>query len=650
MKSVSSILKETKQIITNRTHFRSFMNENNKRYSSDRGLPFLRSSFFNTISSRNTFTECNTESEEMKMNHKVSDSFRCLPTVMITEFNRYSTLAKSIYKPSPMKTYSMMNKSMNRFHNDIFNNDKYSTLNYDESEIYNKRNSIRKIIDDKVHDLAINGNNNKTDSFTKQIKANGYNFYLTFKSLHISFKDNATNANFFDFYLPFSLLPIFYYKGIEYFKVILCKMIKFNQKFDRVDINENAIYYLLKKSFQKENSFGSKKYPSTSIQQQMPRRSRQSCITDSQIKLLDWKIPQNNIKTVNIEDKSTDDTSNTILSNNFSFSWATPNKLFDITIDTPLISMMEPNSHMMIQKYIDYDLLFYLYHKNFQHWDFYILNYLFSFKQCRLVMDRLLSKNKSVRKIVINKPIIIGEVKRYQYKESDKMISYISTNEFRDNVIHQIKPLMLKVSLMHYSINDNYQYNYMISFSFQQMHKIFEGLSIFNEEKLNKILLKFTEIKESKLSFDYSKFDEMTNNQWIQFLLNIKHFSLSKGKRDSLLNIKTTRDEFPSFNTDDENSFVEKITVDMEEPELISNTINDYGTLVIDSSAKISHLFKQLFNESMLKWARLTSSVVRNKKKGRVTFLQVNTNSNQNHNKSPILTPKRGFHRKSILL
>ena len=202
---------------------------------------------------------------------------------------------------------------------------------------------------------------------------------------------------------------------------------------------------------------------------------------------------------------------------------------------------------------------------------------------------------------------------------------------------------------MHYSINDNYQYNYMIFFSFQQMHKIFEGLSIFNEEKLNKILLKFTEIKGNKLSFDYSKFDEMTNNQWMQFLINIKQFSLANGKRDSLLNIKTTRDEL-SFNQDDENSFVEKITVDMEEPELISNTIDDYGNLVIDSSAKISHLFKQLFNESMSKWARLTSSVVRNKKKGRVTFLQVNTNSNQNHHKSPILTPKRGFHRKSILL
>ena len=62
--------------------------------------------------------------------------------------------------------------------------------------------------------------------------------------------------------------------------------------------------------------------------------------------------------------------------------------------------MMEPNSHMMIQKYIDYDLLFYLYHNKFQHWDFYILNYLFSFKQCRLVMDRLLSKNKTIKKIV----------------------------------------------------------------------------------------------------------------------------------------------------------------------------------------------------------------------------------------------------------
>ena len=158
-----------------------------------------------------------------------------------------------------------------------------------------------------------------------------------FKSICISFKDANTFNTIYDFYLPFELVPIFYYKNFEFFKLLLCKIVKFNQNYDNIDLNERAIYHFLQKNLEIRPKLSIRTQRSNQLPKS-PRRSRQSCITDSQIKLI--KISECNIKPISISDGKEND-ANITQCNIFSFSWSTPNKLYEIVVETPMITIVE---------------------------------------------------------------------------------------------------------------------------------------------------------------------------------------------------------------------------------------------------------------------------------------------------------------------
>ena len=45
--------------------------------------------------------------------------------------------------------------------------------------------------------------------------------------------------------LPFSLLPLFYYKGIQTFQKLLAAVIKVENNFEKISFNEEALYIAL---------------------------------------------------------------------------------------------------------------------------------------------------------------------------------------------------------------------------------------------------------------------------------------------------------------------------------------------------------------------------------------------------------------------
>lgn len=641
MKNVSSILKETK--LHNHINVNSFLKQSKKQSANtQRYLPYLpRPPMLTTLSSLNSFNEYTTLVSLGRANQGTANAFR--KGFWLTEVNRGYCATRSFYK-SPSATVNKLNSSMHRFQNDIFNNERYEKMNYDESEIYNKRDEIRKLIDEKVKEIAIKGVSNKTDTLVKNIQSNHLKFNIMFKSICISFKDANTFNTIYDFYLPFELVPIFYYKNFEFFKLLLCKIVKFNQNYDNIDLNERAIYHFLQKNLEIRPKLSIRTQRSNQLPKS-PRRSRQSCITDSQIKLI--KISECNIKPISISDGKEND-ANITQCNIFSFSWSTPNKLYEIVVETPMITIVETNSLFTIDKYIDYDLLFYLYQRKFLNWDFFILNYMFSFKQCRLLIDKLLSKINSTKTA---KKILIGEVKKYNYQMENKVISYISTNEIKENTIHLINPCKLKVSLIKVSnTGDSYKYTYNILFNFAQMKKIYEGLSILSIEKISKMLLKFTEIKNNTVSFDYDAFNAMSIGEWTSFLNGIKHFSF-KGKRDSVITLNSINKESEYLSMVSGDCESEKIIADFEEPELISNTIDEQGNLIKDSLEKISFLFKTLFTEKINRWPKFTNSIIRAKiKNSQFKILRSETITENSRMTSPILSPKRMSHRKSLLI
>jgi hypothetical protein len=82
--------------------------------------------------------------------------------------------------------------------------------------------------------------------------------------------------------------------------------------------------------------------------------------------------------------------SNFLKYNSFQFYWSTPiGKIFKVLINLPIINFTIPSNSIKIQQFLDYKLLFFIMEKNFENWDFYIVNYLASFKRFRILLENL---------------------------------------------------------------------------------------------------------------------------------------------------------------------------------------------------------------------------------------------------------------------
>ena len=147
--------------------------------------------------------------------------------------------------------------------NNYFNKPEYEYLTYDENEIFGKDNisSYEEIIKNKIIELQTTYN--KNDTITKK-KIYQYGFdkrkiVLTLDSLKIKIyeikKEDApilerkSDIPYFEYTLPFALLPLFYFKGIDSFLFILTKIITFkenNLKFELEEKSDQIIGKILK--------------------------------------------------------------------------------------------------------------------------------------------------------------------------------------------------------------------------------------------------------------------------------------------------------------------------------------------------------------------------------------------------------------------
>ena len=147
--------------------------------------------------------------------------------------------------------------------NNYFSKPEYEYLTYDENEIFGKDNisSYEEIIKNKI--IELQSTYNKNDTIIKQ-KTYQYGFdkrkiVLTLDSLKIKIyeikKEDApvlerkSDTPYFEYTLPFALLPLFYFKGIDSFLLILTKIITFkenNLKFELEEKSDQIISKILK--------------------------------------------------------------------------------------------------------------------------------------------------------------------------------------------------------------------------------------------------------------------------------------------------------------------------------------------------------------------------------------------------------------------
>ena len=280
--------------------------------------------------------------------------------------------------------------------------------------------------------------------------------------------------------MPFSYLPIFYAKGEEKFKIFLSKIIQWdniNNKFTLIENPQKAFRDVLKHSsdFNKEEKkqepkkeirsgdespakAGKQKFSATLGGKKTQKKEMGfkynpfgSLVNLDEKALAQSMVPQN----PNTYLTSLDETKrrfdvvsqesiypskkvhNYINYNIFEFLWITPNKNFKVCINTPLATISIPKNKIEVKKYIDFEILFFLYEQNFKNWDFYLVKYLSSYKSFRSLLEEINSINEtSNRDFYLTQP----RIKNYSFNNI-KMINIASIKQ-KDILENLIEGLM----------------------------------------------------------------------------------------------------------------------------------------------------------------------------------------------------------------
>ena len=376
------------------------------------------------------------------------------------------------------------------FQNDFFYDPEYSTLVYKDSDIFGKKEHYFELIKNKIEEIKTTNIDDKDKGFKKEkiFEKNKQkkNISLIFNSLSVKIyeiqvdqKDNEKQNNIFEYNLPFIYLPLFYFKGEEKFKIFLSKIIQWDNEDKKFTLNENPekIFQDIlkncadfnkkekkeepkketkhtedsgkpskqkfnftmggKKTFKKDlAAFKFNPLSNTIIEEQNLAQTMVGNIPNTYLTNLDDTRKKYDI----ISQQSlypTQKDHNYINYNNFEFLWLTPNKNFKVCINTPLAIIEIPKNHIKVKKYIDFELLFYLYENDFKNWDFYFVKYLSSFKSFRTLLEDINSINESY-----NKDFYLTQPRIKSYLFNNTKIINIATVKQKDALENLIEGLM----------------------------------------------------------------------------------------------------------------------------------------------------------------------------------------------------------------
>ena len=451
----------------------------------------------------------------------------------------------------------------------LLEDNNYYKLKYDEKKIFTRLNNqlLKKYnmyIIDKINYFKENENLNLTCKLHKSYENEENLFNLNLKSIKFSFY-NLTDKNKkpIKFYLPFTYLPLFYYKDFSMFRYILLSLIQFDEEEEKIILNENGLKSFLKTSylFKKKSNL---KNPPLSI---------------------------NNNENINNE-LLVD-----LIGDIYYFIWNTPKYIFKVQILLPLIEVKFFNINVIISLFIHRDLILYLLMNNFLDWDFYMVHYLITYKKFRIFYEKNQSKLNENRNKKINQYIILPKIVNYIDKLNiQKSFLFFHTNEEKINSINIIYTFKLEVQ--------KYQKKFFFPFTFYQS-KIISIIS--NCQNLNTFFLKLLKADNNlqTVTLDYSFFAFFNEKDFKKYfpkeeILNeeysLNYISNSKGKIKSSksivlkeLSIKTDR----TSNIQKNNLIITNPI--FETKQIINDEIECNNDNIIYFQIKIQN-FLQLFN------------------------------------------------------
>ena len=320
-------------------------------------------------------------------------------------------------------------------------------------------------------------------TFEKEYKNSKYNKpTLTLNSLSISF---YCKGKYHLFHIPFEYMPLFYYKNMSYLKIILASIFKFDNDFEDIIIDYDEIIYILSCSKQfeikeeddientdkrvQETRKNQISFTSLIKAQRLVKNMSSKKLNNRINSLIEKLTPENGAVTpkevfrkkntlrvsnkrdikINNNDNINNNANNVennnqkkdiipkikklkkdkvleeknmykCIYNKFLFKWNTPKYNYDITVKAPEAIFQVGKT--VLRAYIDIELIFYLLENNFDNWDFYISQYIFSYKECHKKMGKLISV-KSMNNIFSKKtnsllPLLKNSLSSINIKES----------------------------------------------------------------------------------------------------------------------------------------------------------------------------------------------------------------------------------------
>ena len=422
-------------------------------------------------------------------------------------------LTYSMKKLSRIKKYYPQSFSKINFFEDyekeFFPDVNFSNLEYKESEIFGKEKIYEDLIKDKIIYFQNEKNENNTIKLEKDLYYGKYKkeIRLTLKSIHISFEDmnlskKLQNQNL-QVDIPFALIPLLYYKGIGSFIKILSQIIKAEKNFEDIYFDENAVQGAL------NNIKDFKIIPKKNCDKNLNFFDNESKVG-------------NNDKPIILKSPGLTKNKNFLKFNIFVFYWVTLDKTYSVKVTLPTMTLNILEEKIVMNQFIEYELLFFLYKRNFLNWEFFIIKYLSSYSKFRNII-RKLGQNTTL----YNEEFFLKEPKIRYNSFSDEVLYNIYTDQFCRNQVLEFRSFYILVNF----IDTNYSYEkiYQIHFNFLQYLKLFE-ISKYSNKIL--FLIKFLEINNEihSLNFNFREYDEFDIKNWMD---NIRKFS-SKSLKDIL--------------------------------------------------------------------------------------------------------------------
>jgi hypothetical protein len=237
--SLVEILKETNKMIQNSTEYNSYMTKHNQFTTDPHKVKYVPlSSISLNLKSTHYRNSCN-----KFLNFSVgSDTFRQYLGMRNEKALKYEESMTALNN-----TGGTNENPINIFHTQseiLIEDNSYFDKVYDYNEIYRKDNYYAKMIINKIESLRSQRNENVTTMLNKQLGKE--NCIITLQSLEIRFINSEDlRAKPISVFLPFALLPLFYLVEAETFMLLLMLILKFNDSYTTIEIEEDMIYKAL---------------------------------------------------------------------------------------------------------------------------------------------------------------------------------------------------------------------------------------------------------------------------------------------------------------------------------------------------------------------------------------------------------------------